>query len=84
MYNRIMYRNRIQVCDFSFRDFCINSTNYISLYCQISRDMSSDCFIYRQTVMFCNRSIQYYRQPEVAELPLHELEIHNSGPQFIV
>jgi len=46
------------------------------------------CFIYRQTdrqtVTFCNRSIQYYQQPEVAELPLHELEIHDSSPQFIV
>jgi len=28
--------------------------------------------------------MQYYQKPEVAELPLHELEIHESGPQFIV
>jgi hypothetical protein len=84
MYNRIKYRNGIQVCDFNFRDFCIFSTNYISSYCQISRDMSSDCFIYRQTVMLCNRSIQYYQQPEVAELPLIELEIPDSGPQYSV
>jgi len=86
MYNRIMYHNMIQVCHFSFCDFCINSTNYVSLYCQISREMSSVLFTHRQTetVTFCNRSIQYYQQPEVAELPLHALEIHDSGPQFIV
>lgn len=37
-----------------------------------------------ETVTFYNRSMQYYQQPEVAELPLHELETHDSGPQFIV
>jgi len=33
---------------------------------------------------FYNRSIQYNQQTEVVELPLHELEIRDSGPQFIV
>jgi len=34
--------------------------------------------------MFCSRYIQYYQQPEVAELPLPELEIHDLSQQFIV
>jgi hypothetical protein len=86
-HNRIKYCNRIQVCDFSFCDFCINSTNYIIFI--LSNIQRHEFWLFylqtdRQTVMPYNRSIQYYQQPEVAELPLHELEIHDSGLQFIV
>lgn len=55
-----MYHNMIQVCHFSFRDFCINSTNYISLYCQISREMSSVLFTDRQTDRDSNILQQIY------------------------